>query len=153
MTPQLTIPDGLCIVELLGHRHLRGTVRVEYLGPVPMLFVTSADPRDAGTVHGPFGPLAIYCGPRAMTAEECSWLDKEIADNERRKREDEERNAQRKAWAEDGATKCVHIARDSDEGLVTDCGVLVRDKVPFVTAGLSERADCPKCAEANDIPW
>jgi hypothetical protein len=148
----LHIPDDVCIIELLGRQRIRGKVRVLWLGPIPFFQVTSAEPHDAGMVHGPFGHGAVYA-IRAMTGDDHERLAEDIAyyqrcQEERRQREREEAAEHEQVVAD--APKYAHLVyRDDDKNTV--CGV--------PTDGLrrGERAigfDCPHCHALDaEIPY
>lgn len=147
--PTFRVPAGLCVVELLGRRRIRGTVRVLWLGSTPWFEVTSAEPGHENEIEGPFGYGAIYrLAP--MTEAERQYLDGERERRERRlqaERDEERAAADQRVQVAADAPNYVHATLNLDER--TWCGLS--------SAGLrvsNEQFDCPHCITSNDdIPF
>lgn len=88
--------EDVYTVSLLGRQRLRGTVRVLWIGAIPFFEVTSAEPQDAGKVHGPFGHGAIF-SLVPMTAEEREQLRRDVDWHAGQAQRDAERKAEEEA--------------------------------------------------------
>lgn len=142
--------EDVYTVSLLGRQRLRGTVRVLWIGAIPFFEVTSAEPQDAGKVHGPFGHGAIF-SLAPMTDAEREQLRHDVEWHEGQAQRDAERKAveaARMAKVLEDAPKFSHMRTGLGQ---TMCGVPVDGMRLEETLNL---ADCPHCAVvADDIPY
>ena len=126
------LPRGLCVIELLGHVRIRGTIRRRWA----LIEVTSQEPDEEGqkSLHGP----AAFYSIREMAAEEKRWLT-----------EDQWR-------AEAKRVRHAHVVSDGPKYTHSSCGS-TKTWCGIPSAGLrvsDEQYDCPHCkAMDDDIPF